>query len=132
MKAWLLGCEYIRDPELFQEVDFWQHPTTFEHLRKGDCEDFALWAWRALVHLGYEAEFVAGHWAPPGAEPAGHAWVLFSDAGRPHLFDPVIRDADGMVRPIATVRDEYLPEVSVDGRFNRYVYGGYFQRLLAA
>ena len=46
MQEWLLGCAYASDPDLFQEADFWQHPCTFEQLRKGDCEDFSLWAWR--------------------------------------------------------------------------------------
>ena len=49
---WLLGCAYVSDRELFNESDFWQHPGTFERLRQGDCEDYALWAWRKLVELG--------------------------------------------------------------------------------
>ena len=130
LKAWLLGCAYVRDPELFNEVDFWQHPCTFERLRMGDCEDFALWAWAQLVRLGYEAEFVAGRWRQAG-EASGHAWVLFAEAGRRLVFDPVIRDAAAMVRPLEEVRQEYVPEVSVDGRLRRYVYGGYFHRLRA-
>lgn len=127
--SWLLGCEYMRDPELFQEVDHWQHPSTFEQLRRGDCEDFALWGWRQLVHLGLDAEFVAGRWMQPEAQPGNHAWILFREAGRLWVFDPVIRDAGQMVRPLTAVRDEYLPEVSVDGKLQRYVYGGYAVRL---
>src|SRR5690348_3236184 len=46
-------CEYVRDP--VHERDFWQHPKTFEQLRKGDCEDHALWAWRKLTELGISA-----------------------------------------------------------------------------
>lgn len=132
VKGWLLGCTYTRDPELFQEADFWQHPVTFEALRRGDCEDFALWAWRQMVCLGYDAEFVAGRWRQPDAEPAGHAWVHFTENGCRKVFDPVIRDPDRMVRPLPSVRLEYLPEVSVDGRFVRYVYGGYFLQLRQA
>ena len=30
VQEWLLGCEYVSDPDLFQEADFWQHPCTFE------------------------------------------------------------------------------------------------------
>jgi len=52
---WLADCEYVRDP--VHERDFWQHPKTFEQLRKGDCEDHALWAWRKLTELGIPAEF---------------------------------------------------------------------------
>jgi hypothetical protein len=43
---WLAQCQYHPDEDLFNEPDFWQHPRTFEHLRKGECEDHALWAWR--------------------------------------------------------------------------------------
>ena len=52
IQNWLLGCRYERDEVLFAEPYFGQHPTTFEHLRAGDCEDFALWAWRKLIELG--------------------------------------------------------------------------------
>jgi hypothetical protein len=59
VQDWLLGCEYVSDPELFNEPDFWQHPRTFEQLRRGDCEDHALWAWRKLVELGHDAHLVS-------------------------------------------------------------------------
>lgn len=44
IQDWLRGCEYQKDETLFNEPDFWQHPNTFERLRVGDCEDFAVWA----------------------------------------------------------------------------------------
>lgn len=131
IKAWLLACEYIRDPDLFHEDDFWQHPRTFEQLRKGDCEDFALWAWRQLVQLGFDAEFVAGHslLASEHTEPSGHAWVLFRMKDTTYLFDTVLRNTDHMIQPLDAVRELYRPEVSVDGDFDRYAYGGYYQML---
>ena len=52
---WLCGCEYVPDHSLFNELDFWQHPVTFEQRRCGDCEDFALWAWRKLAEMGVDA-----------------------------------------------------------------------------
>src|ERR687883_159994 len=76
VQAWLAGCEYASDPDLFQERDFWQHPRTFEHMRKGDCEDFALWAWRKLVELGHDADLVVGRRVPPSRPGARHAWVV--------------------------------------------------------
>src|SRR6185436_7297823 len=57
---WLLNCQYMTDAILFNERDFWQHPNTFEQLRRGDCEDFALWAWRKLADIGIDAEFCVG------------------------------------------------------------------------
>ena len=130
IKEWLLGCEYMRDPNLFNEADFWQHPSTFEYLRKGDCEDFSLWAWRKLARLGYEAEFVAGRRIELNSRPTGHTWIHFEVDNRLYLFDTVIREREKMVRDVETVRDKYIPEVSVDAEMNRYAYGGYLQHLV--
>ena len=58
--AFLQTCEYVTDIELFHKLDFWQHPAAFEKLRRGDCEDFALWAWRKLAELGIDADFCVG------------------------------------------------------------------------
>jgi hypothetical protein len=128
IQDWLLGCEYARDPDLFQEEDFWQHPCTFEELRQGDCEDFSLWTWRKLIYLGHDAEFVAGRCRMPGCAASGHTWVLLRQEGVLYVFDPVMRDRDEMIRPLEEVRHEYIPEVSVDQAFSRYVYTGYFLR----
>ena len=128
IKEWLLGCAYASDPDLFQEADYWQHPCTFEQLRKGDCEDFSLWAWRKLVRLGYDAEFVAGRCIQPGCNDThhGHTWIVFRKDGVTYLFDPIIRTRSHMVEPLDDVRHEYIPEVSIDGDFTRYAYAGYY------
>ena len=63
---WLRGCRYETDESLFVESDFWQHPRTFEQFKRGDCEDFALWAWRKLVELGLDASLIIGRRIPPG------------------------------------------------------------------
>lgn len=128
---WLLDCAYVSDPDLFNERDFWQHPRTLEHLRKGDCEDFSIWAWRKLVELDYDAEFVAGRCSEPQCSLKGHTWVLFQQDETPFLFDPVLRKRRTMIRPLDEVRQEYTPEVSVDHQFKRYAYAGYYRRLRA-
>lgn len=124
--TWLRGCAYVRDSDLFREADFWQHPCTFEQLRRGDCEDFALWTWRRLVELGYDADLVAGRcswWRGEG----GHTWVLFRDRdGTRCLFDPVLRDPAPVISPLEAVADRYCPEVAVDRHFRRYAYAGYY------
>ena len=58
--AWLQTCEYVTDLELFHKRDVWLHPGAFERLKRGDCEDFALWAWRKLAEIGIDAEFCVG------------------------------------------------------------------------
>lgn len=128
LQHWLLECRYIRDPELFVESDFWQHPCTFETLKMGDCEDFALWVWRKLVELGYDAELVAGHVYASDRALAGHTWVVFRQDGKRYVFDPVIRDVRRMIRSLNEVMHHYVPEVSVDGDLRRYAYGAYVRR----
>lgn len=123
---WLAGCEYLRDDELFNETDFWQHPRTFEHLRKGDCEDHALWAWRKLIELGYPAEFFVGQWFAGGDDPHGcHAWVVFERDGERYLLEAVDKDRGTMIRPVRDVRAEYSPHFSVDERLTTHSYAGY-------
>jgi len=143
MEAWLNSCQYVRDPELFHEADFWQHPCTFERLRAGDCEDFALWSWRLLIRLGYPAEFVAGRSRTGNAEEnqggestndcwrTGHTWVHYEYDGEQWLFDAVasLRNTGNGTRACARLEDirhRYLPEVSIDENMVRYVYGGYY------
>ena len=132
MKQWLDQCSYVPDPELFDQRDVWQHPITFERLRKGDCEDFSLWTWRKLVEGDVEAEFCAGWSVHPGESYHGHTWVLFKDRGETFLFDPVSADVNSMVQPLSAVREWYVPQVSVDGRLNQYVYGGYYESIRPA
>ncbi len=122
---WLLGCTYATDRDLFRHPDYWQHPCAFERMRQGDCEDFALWAWRKLVRLGYDAEFIVGYVLHPEGHSRGHAWVVFRQNGESFVFDPSIRTRLQMVAPLFRVAHEYVPEVSVDGNLARYVYTGY-------
>jgi hypothetical protein len=122
---WLAGCRYETDTSLFRESDYWQHPYTFEQLKRGDCEDFALWAWRKLVELGIDADLVIGRRVPPGAENSRHAWILFRDGDDEYLFEPVIRDRAVAVRRVSTVRTEYIPEFGVSRDRRRFLFAGY-------
>jgi hypothetical protein len=123
--AWLAGCAVARDDEHFGAPDVWQHPAHFEERRRGDCEDHALWAWRKLLELGHQAEFVSGEWTPPGA-PASelHGWVVFTAGGERFVLEAVACDADRMVRPLAEARREYVPHFSVDHQLRRWVHAG--------
>lgn len=125
---WLLGCEYLRDTDLFHESDFWQHPRTFERLRRGDCEDHALWAWRKLLELGYDAELVSGRCLP--STPSGgdaaqkHVWVIFRRDGETFLLESVAKRGDRMVRLLRDAMSEYRPEYGVDRHRERFVFNG--------
>jgi hypothetical protein len=123
--AWLAECRYETDPSLFREDDYWQHPRTFEQLRRGDCEDFALWAWRKLVELGVDADLVIGRRVPPTSENSRHAWIIFRRDGDEYLFEPVLRYPDVAVRRISLVRAEYIPELGVARDRRPFFFAGY-------
>jgi hypothetical protein len=122
---WLGECAYDTDARLFQEDDFWQHPRTFERLRRGDCEDFALWAWRKLLEMGMDADLVIGRRVPPGSANSRHAWILFRDGDAEFLFEPACRDRALAVRPLASVREDYIPELGVSAKRQRFFFAGY-------
>jgi hypothetical protein len=126
VQEWLLGCEYVGDAELFREADFWQHPTTFERLREGDCEDHALWAWRKLLEIGADVELIAGRTRrDDGSLGNGHVWLLLRERDETFVFEATSKSKDGMLRPLAEVRDRYLPSFGVDRRRERFAYNGY-------
>ena len=123
---WLSECQYLSDHELFNETDFWQHPRTFENLRKGDCEDHALWAWRKLVELGHQAELFVGQWFEGGGEEHDrHAWVVFEESGERFVLEAVIKDETAMIRRLPDVCAEYAPHFSVDATFTMRSHAGY-------
>lgn len=113
---WLKTCDYTHDPHLFQRNDFWQHPQDFEQARQGDCEDHALWAWRRLIELGLEADFVVGY---AGLER--HAWVTFKYQGKEYLLETTLK-YDKMVYLLETTQARYQPDIGVDHRLRTYQY----------
>jgi hypothetical protein len=125
VQDWLLGCRYEHDDVLFGEPDFWQHPSTFERLRAGDCEDYAVWAWRKLIELGHDVDLVAG-WCVRDKELDGrHAWLLIRRDGVELLFEPVAKNREQMIRPLAEVRAGYVPQFGVDRHAKRFAFSGY-------
>lgn len=109
--TWLQSCEYISDQELFKSADVWQHPTMFEKTKRGDCEDHALWAWRKLVELGIESEFVVG--ARAGLP---HAWVTFGARGGVQILEASSKQ-DMIIDTEHPNWCKYTPRLSV----NRYL-----------
>jgi hypothetical protein len=102
---WLAGCTYARDIDLFHEPDYWQHPTTFEHLRRGDCEDHALWAWRNLVELGVKADFFIGQLKPESDRSGHHAWVVYERENVRYLLETLVVLARGRARAARQIQD---------------------------
>ncbi|MCC7001318.1 MAG: transglutaminase-like cysteine peptidase [Gemmatimonadaceae bacterium] len=123
---WLLTCQYESDESLFASVDYWQHPEQFERLKRGDCEDHALWAWRKLVEIGLPAQFVVGRYADSPVDSHGHAWVLCADRAQGALLiESVAKTADRIVRPLAEAAADYVPHFAVTHELRTVVFGGY-------
>jgi hypothetical protein len=129
MHTWLSACRYVHDHVQFCAPDYWQHPQKFEHLRAGDCEDYALWAWRKLVELQYDAEFMVGYVAIGESGFGRHAWIVYQHDGVRYLYEPTRTTLDDAVRRFADVHAEYVPEFGVGRDLQRFTYHG---RLLTA
>jgi hypothetical protein len=102
--AWLRRCKYQSDWRLFGRRDYWQYPAGFEELRRGDCEDHALWAWRKLIELGHEAELMVGRRDSQAANEDWHAWVVFSENGSRFLLEATSKSQPEMIRPCTKQR----------------------------
>jgi hypothetical protein len=115
IERWLLGCAYRSDEALFGQSDLWLHPGHFEQLRKGDCEDHAIWAWRKLKDLGIPARLFAGRRIVSVNGGVGfHAWIVLEQDAQPWLFETTAFLFRRMLRPLDEVRALYIPHFSVD------------------
>ena len=123
MCDYMIGCRHVPDIKQHNQRDVWMHPVDFERLKKGDCEDFSLWAWRRLSAMGYETEFMTGAVAKDG-DLFGHAWLVYHDDGIPYLLETSGYSHETMVRPLAEVKHDYFPRASVDQSFQRRLYSG--------
>ena len=112
IRQFLLGCRGVSDKELFGMDDYWQPPEEFERIRKGDCDDFALWAWRQLLALGYDARFVVGRHGQYGI---GHAWVEFFKDGKWFLLEPRLSFVGDKMPRLSTVLHHPKMSVAWDG-----------------
>lgn len=117
LRRFLSTCRYVSDKEQFGKNDYWQPPEEFEESRKGDCDDFALWTWRQLLHMNYQTRFVTG---TSGRYGRGHAWVTFEKDGKWFLLEPLAW-LGGLALPrLSIVR--YKPKFSMawDGKTISY------------
>jgi hypothetical protein len=117
IQRFLQSCRYVSDDVQFGRRDYWMPPEEFESSRQGDCEDFALWTWRQLMHLGYSTRFVCGH---GGRYGAGHAWVTFERDGRTFIVESLAARFGPRFPRLSTLR--YQPRISAtwDGRTLKY------------
>jgi len=109
IRAFLATCGYVSDQQQFGVPDHWMVPQEFERTRCGDCEDFAIWTWRQLLGLEYQARFVVGR---AGRYGEGHAWVTFRTGEKIYLVESLLARAGEKFPRLDTLR--YKPAVSVE------------------
>jgi hypothetical protein len=119
---WLMGCQYVHDQTQFENPDIWQHPVDFEVTRQGDCEDHALWAWRKLCDLGFEAEFVVGRLALPKGVWVDHSWIVLTDYQGEHLLETTAKRMDQFMVPLPVARQRYRPYLGIDTHLRTFAY----------
>lgn len=117
VQAFLRKCRYVSDPEQFGVSEYWLHPRFFERLRRGDCEDFALWTWRQLLAMGLDARLVLGRCGR--GKRVDHAWVTFSNSQAHYLLEPTSRRSRKLSR-LKILR--YEPSQSVSLRDGELVW----------
>jgi hypothetical protein len=117
IRKFLMSCEGVSDEEQFGKQDYWQPPEEFEQRKKGDCDDFALWTWRQLLSMGYDARVVFGR---AGRYGIGHAWVMYFQNGKCFLVEPTFRAVGETMPRLSTIK--YKPAFSVawDGKSLSY------------
>ena len=127
VQRWLMECTYVSDQVEFGVPEHWQHPSDFEGRRRGDCEDHALWAWRKLIEVGEDAEFVVGLSQRADGTWGGHAWVHVRGETGVRMFEAGEKSLDRMLRPLTDeeIQREYFPHLGVDSAFRRHVYWGW-------
>jgi len=116
LREFLTTCRYVADEEQFGKKEYWLPPEEFEKLKKGDCEDFALYTWRQLIEMGITSRFVAGE---SGRYGSGHAWVTMEKDGKFFLVEPIACVFKKLPR-LSMLR--YYPDISVEFRDGKIFY----------
>jgi hypothetical protein len=140
IQSWLLGCRYVRMPYKEFGHDAWSI-ARFEQYREGDCKAHALWAWRKLIDLGYDARLVEGVLEPIGdvgrnelwgINNANHLWVLFEHDGVEYILEAAAKKPNTLIRPLRDVSKTYTPYRAVDCNIRFYEFDGYGQAVVEA
>jgi hypothetical protein len=117
IRKFLQNCQYISDRQQFNKEEFWLPPHEFEKVRKGDCDEFALWTWRQLIGMGYQTRFVIGR---TGRSTKGHAWVTIAKDSKHYIVEPQAWRYGEKLPRLKLI--SYQPAVSVewDGKHLHY------------
>ena len=123
IETWLRGCEYVATRT--RNPDWTQLCRQFETERVGNCLDHALWAWRKMLELGYQAELVFGRPDPHAKVQWRHAWIVLTYNERRMWFESVTKEpAKPMLLRLSYDDDTFWPEAGVDAENKCFGYTG--------
>ena len=71
LRVFLRKCRYVSDEEQFGKKEYWMPPQDFERSRKGDGEDFSLYAWGQLLEWDTKRGSLAERSATPLLDTPG-------------------------------------------------------------
>jgi hypothetical protein len=126
--AWLATCEYASDEAVHGVAEHWAHPSDFERLRRGDCDDHAIWAWRKLLELGLGPElFVGRKHTHDGWEP--HVWVQLKYGNDLWVLDAAVKDRDSLFLPFQRAQAYLRPHFAIGPDLRRSLFGGYLHTI---
>ena len=121
IRSWLATCKYAYDIDQFNKSDHWLLPAEFEELKKGDCEDHALWAWHKLKQLNIPAEFVVGSNTNGDDKWVGHAWIMLYINGELHVVETTAKRSR-MLIPWKEAKSSYKLRLGIDHELKTYAY----------
>lgn len=126
---WLATCDYVADIIKHGKHDYWTHPDDFERERSGDCEDFALWAWRKLKQMNLSAEFMVGKLIQPDGRIENHAWLMLIENDNRIILETTAKNKQTMLKPFEQYHPYYLPFAAVTAEFRKKAYTSLIARL---
>ena len=107
---------YVSDRQLFGQDEYWQSPEEMLQKRRGDCEDYALFAQVVLGRNGHQAFILSVYW-----DRDAHTVAIFEKDGKWGILDlATLRyvDAATMADLAKSIRPDwhYLGMMRQEGR----------------
>lgn len=117
--------KFVEDAANFGKVDYWQSPEEMLSLKKGDCEDFALFADAALKELGFESHVVSIY----GKNQFAHTVTVFKQDGKYRAFNDgklYKYDTDKIEDVLSKIHSEWIWAAFTERKNDRGWIGGIF------
>lgn len=106
------GVRYMSDLKVYKKKDYWATPWEFLGKDKGDCEDYAISKYFALIHLGVEPKKLFFTYARSTQFKAAHMVLTYFETPR---SEPLILDNNNHKVLPASKRKDLTPVYNFNG-----------------